>query len=100
MYNTIVSAKGFFIFQATLNKPSKEGAGVQVQSQTPSFSCSLEHPIYIYIIVSYVLTNLQVFLTSPPAGLVMLPIFTMESENCLKKASGSAQYLLTVSEVE
>lgn len=29
MYNTIVSAKGFFIFQATLNKPSKEGAGVK-----------------------------------------------------------------------
>jgi hypothetical protein len=30
----------------------------------------------------------------------MLPIFTMESENCLKIASGSDQYLLTVSAVE
>lgn len=67
------------------HQPSKE------QAQAPSFFKSSP---------AYVLTNLQFFLTSPPAGLVMLPIFTMESENCLKNAAGSAQYLFTVSAVE
>lgn len=46
----------------------------------------------------YVLMNLQFFLTSPftkDSEFVILPIFTMESENCWKKAKGSSAYFLT-----
>lgn len=48
---------------------------------------------------TYVLTNLQFFLTSPPSGFVIFPILTIESENCLKNNPGSAQYLFTRSAV-